>query len=548
MSQANPVPPIIIDNGSDGQPPSEENTPSSAPARNPRPSAHPVLIETLAPSFFGRYRALLWILLLFVFAVGIGVRVFDLTDPPLDFNPTRQLHSALIARGMYYQNLASAPDWQRVMAVNQWKGEGLIEPQILERLTAWTYALAGGAYLWIPRLYSIFFWILGGVFLYLLGKDLTNEDGGLLAVTFYLILPYAVIASRSFQPDPLMVSAIIIGLWAQVRWYRNPTWKWTIAAGLLSGLAIYTKSVAVFFIAGSIAGLVIGGIGILKALRDPKVWVLGILTILPYAGYYYYTMYVLHTLEDQFALRFFSQMWTDPVFYLRWIGMIKRVTGFGTFLIALIGTFLFPKRSARAMFLGLWGGYFLLGLVLDYNMSTHDYYHLPMIPIAALCLGALGSAALQHIHWPGRTWLVSAGMVGILALGVVSNGWDEVVTLKRDSYAHEPAYWLKLGDELRNKGSVVALTHDYGYRIGYWGWEPVENLMTSGDFNVRIMAGATFDERALFAQVTKGKDFFLVTLLGELDHQPVVKDILYNHYTMIDQGDGYVLFDLHKPK
>ena len=56
----------------------------------------------------------LWLgLALLAFLLGLAVRLYDLTDPPLDFHPTRQLHSALIARGMYYQNLDDIPDWQR---------------------------------------------------------------------------------------------------------------------------------------------------------------------------------------------------------------------------------------------------------------------------------------------------------------------------------------------------------------------------------------------------------------------------------------------------
>jgi hypothetical protein len=145
------------------------------------------------------------------------------------------------------------------------------------------------------------------------------------------------------------------------------------------------------------------------------------------------------------------------------------------------------------------------------------------------------------------TLVVYAVIVGILALGITTTSWDVVVTLKRSDYRNEPPYWAKLGEKLRGK-SVVALTHDYGYRIGYWGWTPVQNWMTSGDMNLRTMAGATFDERQLFEEATAGKDYFLVDLLGELDHQPVLKDILYNHYTLVDQGDGYVIFDLRKPK
>jgi hypothetical protein len=39
-----------------------------------------------------------------------------------------------------------------------------------------------------------------------------------------------------------------------------------------------------------------------------------------------------------------------------------------------------------------------------------------------------------------------------------------------------------------------------------------------------------------------------VTLFGELDAQPALKDRLYNNYPIYAQGDGYVLFDLRHPK
>lgn len=41
------------------------------------------------------------LLILAIFAAGIGIRLYDLTDPPLDFHPARQIHSALMARGIY---------------------------------------------------------------------------------------------------------------------------------------------------------------------------------------------------------------------------------------------------------------------------------------------------------------------------------------------------------------------------------------------------------------------------------------------------------------
>ena len=61
-------------------------------------------------SLFGRFHTLA---LLVIFIAALGIRLYDLTDLPLDFHPTRQLFSALKARGMYYETLPNAPAEQR---------------------------------------------------------------------------------------------------------------------------------------------------------------------------------------------------------------------------------------------------------------------------------------------------------------------------------------------------------------------------------------------------------------------------------------------------
>ena len=48
-------------------------------------------------------RSLLTLLALLVLLLGLGIRLVDLTDPPLDFHATRQLRSAILARAAYFQ-------------------------------------------------------------------------------------------------------------------------------------------------------------------------------------------------------------------------------------------------------------------------------------------------------------------------------------------------------------------------------------------------------------------------------------------------------------
>jgi len=188
------------------------------------------------PFFSSRFSQIAALVLLL--GLGLAIRLYDLTDLPLDFHPTRQLLSALKARGMYYQTLTDIPADQRNFAIQQWKIRAAIEPEIVERMAAFTYQFTGEQ-LWVARVYSSLFWVIGAVFLFLLARQLTSADGALVATAFYLFAPYAVSASRSFQPDPLMVMLIIIFWWAVSRWADESTsYKWAILAGLFGGFAI----------------------------------------------------------------------------------------------------------------------------------------------------------------------------------------------------------------------------------------------------------------------------------------------------------------------
>ncbi|MCJ7702533.1 MAG: glycosyltransferase family 39 protein, partial [Anaerolineales bacterium] len=212
--------------------------------------------------------------------LGLGIRLYDLTDPPLDFHSTRQLWSAIIARGIYYQGEEETPTWMRVLAVEAWKAKPAIEPIIFETVVAFTYRLVGSEILWIPRIYASLFWTIGGLGLYFLVRDLTSIDAGVTALLFYTFVPFGAIASRSFQPDPLMVMWIILAWWAFYRWYQSPSWKAAILSGFMAGMAMLTKSVAVFMLLGGMAALLVAGPGIKRAVKDRQVWGIAFLSAL----------------------------------------------------------------------------------------------------------------------------------------------------------------------------------------------------------------------------------------------------------------------------
>jgi len=489
-----------------------------------------------------------WIFMAICFLAALGIRVYDLKDLPLDFHPTRQLQSMIKARGMYDQGLVNLPDWQRRFAVLQWKAMPTEEPEIVEHLAVWSYQLVKSEALWIPRLYSILFWLIGGLALFDLACEMTGISGAVIATLFYLFLPYGIVASRTFMPDPLMVMAILLGLWAAWRWSKQRSWGWAIAAGVLCGLAIYVKLTAIFIIAGGLAGLALGEWGWRQAIRSAQVWVVALISLLPALIYNFVGIFAMKFIDSgAVALRIQPSMLFQPLTYLEINNQLNRVMGAVVVLAAVAGGWLLTSKRARALMIGLWGGYLVFGVVFIYYYATHDYYHLPLIPIAALGLAPIGQALVDKLQsaWP-RRWLPV--LVAILLLLAVGESLLETRdTLKHTDYSQEPAFWQMLGDKLHND-RVIALTEDYNGRLAYFGWLGADYWLSSGDFAKRAINGINPNVEKLFDQQTAGKDVFLITMMPDLDAQPQLKQILYDRYPILMQGDRYIVFDLKHPK
>ena len=83
--------------------------------------------------------------------MGLGIRLYDLKDLPLDFHAVRQLRSALIARSVYYQINSKIDPALRQEALDTSNLE-IYEPPILEEIVGLTYQVIGSEQLWISRI------------------------------------------------------------------------------------------------------------------------------------------------------------------------------------------------------------------------------------------------------------------------------------------------------------------------------------------------------------------------------------------------------------
>jgi len=480
-----------------------------------------------------------------IFLLGLAIRLYDLTDPPFDFHTTRQFRAALIARGMFYASWNDASEPDRTIAIELRSREALIEPPIFEWLVSRLYLLTGGAWLWIPRALSAGFWLLGGAAVFGLARDLTSTSGALISLVYFIFLPFGMLASRSFQPDPLMTTLIAGSAWALYRWNRSPGWKPAVLAGGLTGLAILTKAVAVFPLGFGAFFLIAAGQGLKKSTRDPQTWTVAGLALLPVGGWYVNGLFISGFLRGQDSFRFFPKYWLDPAFYIRWVETAAGICGFVVLIAGLIGLFLVRDRAGRGLLTGLWTGYILYSLAFPYHTLTHDYYQLLLIPIAAVSVAPPAALVFDEIGRRPYARIAFAAATLLIAGAVLFKVWDTRVILARKDHRPEAAEWARFNGLLPPEARVFALAQAYGYPLAYYGWITAEAWLTGAELDLRELAGLDPEvaKARRFADLAEA-DFFIVTHFNEFERQPDLQEYLALHAEVYLEGEGYRIYDL----
>lgn len=484
--------------------------------------------------------------LILLFVLGLGLRLIKLTNPPLD-EGYRYLNSELIARGMYYQMQPTADPTLRQQAIAMWRAAEAFEPPIFERIVAVTYLLTGGERPWLPRLYSILFWLVGGAALYRLTRRMVGVMGGLTALAFYLVQPMGVLISRRFQPDPFMVMWILFAALALDRWRERRDWNTALLAGVLSGVAVLVKVFAVFPIAGMAVAVVLASGRPREWLRNRQVWTMAAVMIVIPALYYLLDTGARSAGYFLFWNVSFADLLLQSWFYVRWLDLLQNTFGLIIVCVALAGVTI-ARSNSRSLLIGWWVGYFLFSLAFPWQIHTHDYYSLMLIPLIALSLTAVAAVFYERLATQPKRWQIV--FLGVALLALAYPAWSVRLTLANTDQRVNWRAWTMIGEEIPKDGQMIALTQDYGVRLKYFAWLSVALWPYTYDFDMEAVrnGGQRVDFEVDFANRIQGKTYFLVTDEGELKAQPQLMDKLYNNYSIFAKGDGYLIFDLRQGK
>jgi len=359
-------------------------------------------------------------ILFLLFITAFAVRLHHINKPPHDFAALRQYQAAHIARDYYFKSQDAIPEWRRNVAeVNSKRMGLLLEPRIMENLTVYGYRILGGEHLWIPRVLSSVFWLVGGIFIFLIARKISSLEAAFFSTVFYLFLPFSILASRSFQPDPLMIMMLVFSIFMIIRFYEEPSFLNLTSAAIIAAIAILVKPYSLFFIFGAYLSVGIFKHGIKKALFNIHMLVFAVLSFLPGCLYYIYGILTQVGFLNELAQgSFLPQLIVRPYFWKDWLILIGQVVGYLAFAGALTGLLMSKKGLSKALLSGLWIAYLIFGLIFTLHIHTHDYYHLPLIPVVALSLGPAGVLILNFVY---KRWKIvfPAILILILSSGIL---------------------------------------------------------------------------------------------------------------------------------
>jgi hypothetical protein len=460
---------------------------------------------------------------------GFLLRLPGITTPSIE---QRETEGALLAREFSLGSGAGLPEWKQHVLHELRDSVKPIEPPILDYATSLEWRITGENF-WFPRLVSSFFWVLGGLFLYLIAVTLMSRGSAAIALALYLCWPYAVWLSRHFMPDALLVCTLLAAALAVIRYWERPSRGRFLAAAAAASLATLIKpGVAFLYLVALFAALAVYHRELRAVLVRGRLLLFALITSAAALAYYVYGTYLTDFIwsgadtrrvtPDLVAHADFWRGWWQMVSYLLRFPLQKVDLALVPLAVGLLGLIL-ARGIARAVLLGLSIGYIAFALTFANYTDTHPYYSLPLIPILSLSIGVVAGAVLGKLGKIGR--------IGVYALAVVvvaGAAYKSHAALTERQTAQTIADYRRLGEITGHTTRAIIVSGELRTPALYWGWM-MGDEWDLGD-NPTPPDPATHD-------------FLVVEGLDEFESTPAAVEFARN-LPVVARTSRYAVFDL----
>jgi uncharacterized membrane protein len=243
-----------------------------------------------------------------IFALGAILRFADVMRP-IDRASWRECDEGAIARNYVREGmnpLLPRIDWRGTTP-----GYAEMEFPVYPYLTAVFYKVLGVDD-YLPRLINFLFSLLT-LFLFLaLARSLLGEPAAAFAFAFFAFHPLTVELSTSVQPEGIMFTAYLAAVYFFTRWIRTGKTRDFLPAAASSALMILAKAPAAH-VGLLFAFLLFQKFGA-SALKETRVWIFGLIALLPAAAWYIYAKSLWTTYGNSLGLSN-EYHWVGPDFF-----------------------------------------------------------------------------------------------------------------------------------------------------------------------------------------------------------------------------------------
>jgi 4-amino-4-deoxy-L-arabinose transferase-like glycosyltransferase len=408
------------------------------------------------------------------------------------------------------------------------------EPQVMEWLACRAYLALGHENIAIPRTMAALAWVAGAIPLWSIAARIASPSGAALAAAIYLFLPYGIVATRNFQPDPLMTLASLCAIAALLRYHERPQRGRFLTAALLVGVAGLIKPMSVFLTMPAIAAVAWTARSGPSGIQPLALAVAGL--VLPVL-YYGYSAMAGSLVRDQMRMRFEPHLIATAFF---WQGLARMASRAETLpLLALTGVAAIAgaNRVARCLLAALLGGYLAFAIVFTYHVPTHDYYHLPYIAVVAI------GAAVMFARFESRIpAMVVYALCAATAIAGTIAAWPR---LHEPNAAELDRIYKEIGELTAHDTRALFLDTEYGYALMYHGQISGDSWPNRDDLAAEAIDGRPSidaESRYLRDYAGWGPRYFVVTDLGSLEASPDLQEMLERRATPVGITDRYRVY------
>jgi Dolichyl-phosphate-mannose-protein mannosyltransferase len=358
----------------------------------------------------GYHPAAICVLLLLTFLV----RALYPDQPIVENYVGRQVPTAMVARNLDRGSGPLRPQLETAPFPNYF----VVEPPIYELLVITLKRLTSLGLPQAGRVVSALFSVLAAWSIHDLARRRDGARVALLATLIFSVFPLSIRYGRAFQPDAAMLGATLAGLacWDRSLARGNPYWRTAGWSFLAIGFAIKIT-----------AGFLLIPLLLIIARHGRRLeMVAAFTTLFPALLWYLWAGHLIGQGVGSRASADNRSIWLallgpgalfDPatIKVVGWAVFVRAFTPLGAGL-ALFGLWKRQQpREADSAFWWVWGGSALAALALLAGKLHHEYYWLPLAPVAAV-----GAARAIERLLVGQGRALAAGVVAALVVLCVS--------------------------------------------------------------------------------------------------------------------------------